>query len=82
VEGLFPALRLSDDQKMNGLLESLDRQKNDQSNALLFPAPDNGRSTAFALVAHGYVTVLFIVKTFLLIKVLKVYTSVIMLMLF
>jgi hypothetical protein len=67
VEGLFPALSLSDDQKMSGLFESLNRHKSDQSNSFLFPASDDGSSTAFALVAHGYVKCFYLRESILVI---------------
>ena len=54
MEGLFPALSLSDDQKMSGLLKELHRQKSEASHDALFSASHDGNS-AFALVAHGYV---------------------------
>ena len=71
VEGLFSALTLSNDQKMSGLFQDLNGQKSDPSNApFLFPAPNDGKSDAFALVAHGYVkffilaTVLYIISDY------------------
>jgi hypothetical protein len=53
LEGLFPQLNLSDDERMNGAIEEMEVFKH-MDPTQMFPASDND-GTAFALIAHGYV---------------------------
>jgi hypothetical protein len=57
VEGLFPSLNLVDDRRMNGLFNELDR-KMQLKNETMFQVHGDDGSTAFALIAHGYVPIL------------------------
>jgi hypothetical protein len=59
VEGIFSALNLVDDEKMNGSKQKLDESKQRAMANQMFSNEVIGPN-AFALVAHGYVLYIYI----------------------